>query len=147
MNEKDFVYEGLGFPIVLHGVEIKKFSIGEGPHIDVKKVAAHAIRELITPEARLTGSHLPFIRDYLEMNRKEFAILLKHPDTEIQKWEDLSDQPVNIDVETALKQQIKNQVTSKDARLLTSQGLFSSSSIKPAGPENNSTAPQPKKKR
>src|SRR5436190_15370659 len=95
---KKFIYEGLGFPIELHDVEMVKY-VGEfHPKIDVKKVAEHAIRTLILQETRLSGNQIKFIRSYFSKSLREFSEIVNESHMAVKKWEDFRDLPTNMDL-------------------------------------------------
>ncbi len=59
---KNFVYEGLGFPVELSRVEMVYIKDDWYPKIDVQKVADEVIAKLAVQESRLTGNQVKFIR-------------------------------------------------------------------------------------
>jgi hypothetical protein len=57
-----YIYEGLGFPVELHHVEMVKIGKEWAPKIDVRKVAKDVMKELPFQASRLTGAQIRFIR-------------------------------------------------------------------------------------
>ena len=87
-TKKDtFIWEGLGFPIRLVNVPMKKV-LGEWV-LDInlnqfQKAVIHMLAKKTTP---LTGQELRFIIDYLEMSTRDFAQVLGVTHTAVLKWE------------------------------------------------------------
>jgi DNA-binding transcriptional regulator YiaG len=82
-----FIWEGLGFPIRLVNVPMKKV-FGEWI-LDMnlehfQKAVLHMLAKKPTP---LTGSELRFIIDYLRMSTREFAKLFGVTHAAVLKWE------------------------------------------------------------
>src|SRR5262245_8987952 len=82
-----FIYEGLGFPIRLVNVPMKKV-LGEWA-IDInfnvlQKVALYMLATKATP---ITGAELRFIIDYFEMSYRDFAKLFGVSHVAVVKWE------------------------------------------------------------
>ncbi len=71
---KHFTYEGLGFPIELQQVEMRKIDNEWHPKIDVRKVAHSAMASLVSQKERLTGNQIKFIRSYFSMTLREKAV-------------------------------------------------------------------------
>jgi DNA-binding transcriptional regulator YiaG len=145
---KEYVYTGLGFPITLEDVEVVSFKGIVLPIIDVKKVAALAINNLILQKSNFTGNQLNFIRTgFLLKGEDKLAALLKVPLTELKKWEDAGDKKVDMGTSTMnlLKQQMKDQ-HSMNNKLLSSLSQFSSAK-KPPTPSADFSTPDPEKKK
>lgn len=84
---KNFVYEGLGMPIILSSIKMKKIRGEWLPEIDVEKVADLVIKKLPSKTSKLSGNELRFIRTYLNKSKTSFAELFKLSHTSIAKWE------------------------------------------------------------
>lgn len=70
---KDIVYEGLGFPILLKGVETYFFQGEELPKINHNKLNTTVFECLLSSRFRLTGNQLNFIRGHMQLSQVEFA--------------------------------------------------------------------------
>ena len=90
MKEKKtdtFMWEGLGFPIRLINVPMKKV-FGEWVlDINLEHFQKTVIRILACKSTPLTGSELRFIIDYLRMSTREFARLFGVTHAAVVKWE------------------------------------------------------------
>jgi len=112
---KNYIYEGLGFPIELHNVEVVEFNGEFHPKIDVRKVADSAIKSLVLQKSRLTGSQIKFIRKYFSMSLREFSNIVNESHMAIKKWEDFNDEATNMDrnIEIMLRLHIYDHVVIK----------------------------------
>jgi DNA-binding transcriptional regulator YiaG len=82
-----FVYNGLGFPIKLINVPMKKM-LGEWViDVDMNKLQLAVLRALIFKSTRLTGDELNFIRSFLNMTMAEFGKAFGVSHVAVLKWE------------------------------------------------------------
>src|SRR5947207_1252818 len=82
-----FVYEGLGFPILLVKVPLRK-ALGEWViNIDFNKFRRTVLNFLVHKKTLLTGDEIRFIRKYLEMSTTEFGKILGVSHVAVLKWE------------------------------------------------------------
>ena len=86
-KKETFVFEGLGFPIKLIDVPMKKM-LGEWCiDINMNKLMLVALEALIHKPCALTGDELGFIRSYLEMTTTEFGKIFGVSHVAVLKWE------------------------------------------------------------
>lgn len=86
-KKKTFVYHGLGFPIKLINVPMKKV-LGEWCiDINMNKLMIVALEALIHKPYALTGDELRFIRSYLDMTTTEFGKAFGVSHVAVLKWE------------------------------------------------------------
>ena len=98
---KNYLYEGLGFPVELESAEIKYIDGEWYPIIDVKTVADDVIEKLANQEARLTGDQVKFIRSYYSMPLREFGEKVVHEShMAVSKWEKRANLPTNMNSNT-----------------------------------------------
>lgn len=98
---KNYIYEGLGFPVKLEEVEFVQVGDEWHPKINVLKIAEKVISELAFQEARLTGNQVKFIRSYFSMSLREFADKVVHEShMAVSKWEKKGDLPTNMNANT-----------------------------------------------
>ncbi len=116
--EKNFLYEGLGFPIELHNVEMIYLDDAWHPKINVREIAKKAIIALITQPERLSGNHVRFIRNYFSMSLREFAEIMHVSHTAVNKWEKHGHEFSNMDMnaENMLRLYIHDKVIIKDSK-------------------------------
>jgi DNA-binding transcriptional regulator YiaG len=82
-----FVYEDLGFPVVLVNAPLRK-SFGEWViDIDFNKLRKNVLNFLIHKHSRLTGEELRFIRKHFEMTMTEFGKVFGVTHVAVLKWE------------------------------------------------------------
>lgn len=98
---KNYIYEGLGFPIELEEVEMFFLDDFWHPRVDVMKVAEEVIQKLAIQETRLTGNQVKFIRSYFSMPLREFGKKVVHEShMAVSKWEKRGDLPTNMNANT-----------------------------------------------
>lgn len=115
--KKNYIYEGLGFPIQLDQVELVEIDGEWHPKVNVKKVADLVIRNLATQEGRLTGNQVKFIRSYFSMPLREFGEKVVHEShMAVSKWEKKGDLPtiMNSNTEHELRLFIIENLHEKD---------------------------------
>jgi DNA-binding transcriptional regulator YiaG len=98
---KNYVYEGLGFPVELEEVEMLFIEEEWHPKVDIQKVADEVIKQLAVQEGRLTGNQVKFIRSYYSMPLREFGEKVVHEShMAVSKWEKKGDLPTNMNANT-----------------------------------------------
>ena len=96
-----YIYEGLGFPVELHHVEMVKTGKNWAPKIDVRKVARDVMKELPFQASRLTGAQIRFVRENLGMSLRDFASKVVHQShMAVSKWEMFEQKSTNMDAAT-----------------------------------------------
>jgi DNA-binding transcriptional regulator YiaG len=95
---KNYIYEGLGFPITLHNVELVEFDGEFHPKIDARKISDMAIISLVDQKSRLTGNQIKFIRKYFFKSLREFSIIVNESHMAVKKWENFNEKPTNMDI-------------------------------------------------
>jgi DNA-binding transcriptional regulator YiaG len=96
---KNFIYDGLGFPIHLVEVIMMEYDNEWHPKIDVEQIALAAIQKLIMQPDRFTGNQIKFIRHYLSMTLRDFAKKVVHEShTAVSKWERYGNDVTHMDV-------------------------------------------------
>jgi DNA-binding transcriptional regulator YiaG len=88
MKKKEtLIYEGLGFPIRLINVPLKKVFNEWILDINLNHLQTVALHVLAKKLTRLTAQELHFIRTYLEMSTHSFAKLCGVTHVAVLKWE------------------------------------------------------------
>lgn len=72
----ELVYKGLGFPVRLKNVKTREFRGEVLPDINHRKLEDLVFRSLLWLPARFSGAHLIFIRGYMKLSQKDFALAL-----------------------------------------------------------------------
>ena len=108
-KQKNYIYNGLGFPILLREAEFRKIRGEWLLKVDVEKVAYEVIKALPIKPAGLTGAEIRFIREYFNLSKRKFAEELNVSHTAVNKWEDTEQEKAKIDphVEITLRAFIK----------------------------------------
>lgn len=94
---KTYIYEGLGFPIELHNVEMILVNEEYVPKIDVRSVADQAIKDLVFQKTKLTGDQIKFIRSYFFHSLRDFSEIVNESHTAVRKWESFKNHATNMD--------------------------------------------------
>lgn len=82
-----FTYEGLGFPVNLIGVPMRRI-LGEWVlDMNMSKFQLFIFNELIYKSSRLTGKEMKFMRKFLEISTTELGEKLGVTHVAILKWE------------------------------------------------------------
>ena len=84
---KKFVYEGLGFPIVLKNVPLIEMHGEMIPDIDYNDLQKTVLLHLCHKSIPLTGNEIKFVRKYLEMTLAEFGRKFGCSHVAVLKWE------------------------------------------------------------
>ena len=115
---KTYVYNGLGFPVELHNVEMVTINGEEHPKIDVRNVADQAINSLVSHKSRLTGNQIKFIRTYFSMSLREFAEVVNESHMAVKKWENFRNESTNMDknIEIMLRLYIFDRIDIKTSK-------------------------------
>ena len=118
-KKNTFLWEGLGFPIRLVNVPMRKVFGDWILDINLEhlqKVVLHLLARKPTP---LNGAELRFIIDYLKMSTREFAQLFGVTHAAVSKWENEKSK-MNPGTEVCLRLYILNhlKVADKEFRRL-----------------------------
>lgn len=86
-KKETFIYEDLGFPILLINAPLKKV-FGEWIiDLNFNKLRSDVLNSLIHKQSNLTGEELRFIRKYFEMTTNEFGKVCGVTHAAVLKWE------------------------------------------------------------
>lgn len=112
-----FVYEGLGFPIRLINVPMRK-SLGHWIlDINFNRLHIGVLLLLVKKPERLSGKEIRFIRHYLEKSARDFGKLLGVSHVAVLKWEN-EERKMTIGTEIQIRLYILDhlRVTDKEFR-------------------------------
>ena len=101
-KSKRFVYEGLGFPIILKDVFLVKKKDIWTPAIDYNKLQRQVLLELCHKSLLLTGNEIHFIRVYFEMTMESFGKQLGISNPAVLNWEKSQNKSAKINPTTEL---------------------------------------------
>jgi DNA-binding transcriptional regulator YiaG len=117
--EKNYTYNGLGFPILLDEVEMLLLGTEWCPKVDVKEIANKTIKQLAIKDTPLTGSEVHFIRTHFGMSLRDFADEVVHEShPAVTKWEKFEDEPtkMNTNTEIVIRSFILEQTSSPNEK-------------------------------
>lgn len=111
-----YKYEGLGFPIELHNVEMILIKGEYAPKINIQLIADKAIKNLILQKNKLTGNQIKFIRNYFSLSLRQFSVIVNESHTAIRKWENFQNSSTNMDpnIEKTIRVYIYDKIFIKD---------------------------------
>lgn len=105
--EKEWIYEGLGFPIILRNVPMIELRGIWTPDIDLNILQKVVLLALAHHPSDLTGNQVRFIRTWLGLTQIEFGKLFGVTHPAIVKWEKMENKGSKM-----------NLTTQRDLRLL-----------------------------
>ncbi|NGX60637.1 MAG: hypothetical protein K940chlam9_00103 [Chlamydiae bacterium] len=118
MRKKTIIYEGLGFPVKLINVPIRK-EMGEEV-LDIDKLLTTVLRFLIFKPNPLTGNQLKFIRKFLEMTTSDFAQAFGVTHPTVLRWEK-GTKAINPTAEFCIRLYALQSVQNQDLQKLCSE--------------------------
>lgn len=118
-KRESFIYEGLGFPIRLINVPMKKVFGEWAMDINFNILQKNVLHMLARKPTSLSGDELRFIMGYLEMSTREFANLFDVTHVAVLKWLK-EDAKMNPNTEICLRLYLLDylRVTDKEFRRL-----------------------------
>jgi DNA-binding transcriptional regulator YiaG len=94
---KNYVFEGLGFPVIVSRVQIKKTGTDTYPVINMRRLQDAVFDFFLDNAVRLTGAQIAFIRKYMDMTQQEFASALDLTGHgRVSQWEKSKDQIAEV---------------------------------------------------
>lgn len=132
---KRFVYEGLGFPIVLVNVSLVQKRGMWTPAINYNKLQKEVLLALAHKPMALTGNEIHFIRAYFEMTLENFGKHFGVTHVAVLTWEKMGDKLGKINPTTELcirlfileKLKMNNQVFREAFREFDIEGIVKAS--------------------
>ncbi len=85
--EEEFIYEELGFPLVLRNVPMIELRGQVALDVDLNLLQRVVLLTLAHYSAALTGNHIRFIRLWLQLTLEEFGELFGVTHAAVLKWE------------------------------------------------------------
>lgn len=115
-----FIFEGFGFPIVLHNVIVTSFNGEDFPEINYNELRLQTIRALILSSKALKGAQLQFLRKFLKKSLRDIAEDLGVSHAQIKIWEDKSLEFTGLtqNQERKLKNHVLSFLISEEQRFL-----------------------------
>jgi len=128
---KKFIYEGLGFPLILMDVTMVKKRDVWTPAIDYNKLQKEVLLALSHKPFSLTGNEIYFIRGYFEMTLEKFGNQFGVTHAAVLNWEKMGNKSAKINATTELcirlfileKLKINNQIFRDTFREFNMQGI------------------------
>jgi len=108
-----FIYKGLGIPVKLINVPMKKAAGKWCIDIDMNKLMLVVLQEIIHKPTALTGDELCYIRTYLEMTTTEFGKVFGVSHVAVLKWESEQNR-ISPPLELCIRLHVLNHLHVKD---------------------------------
>lgn len=114
--EKKFVYEGLGFPVILCNVPLIELRGTWTLDIDLNILQKVVLLALVHNPFNLTGNQIRFIRLWLGLTQSEFGKLFGVTHPAVVKWEKAGNKGSNMSLTTQrdLRLWLLDQLLTKD---------------------------------
>lgn len=112
-KRETFIFEGLGFPVVLINAPWRKVFGEWALDINLKKLQHSVLQTLIHKRIPLTGAELRFIRKFFEMSTSEFGKLFFVTHAAVVKWENNQTQ-INPNTELCIRLYVMDHLHPKD---------------------------------
>jgi DNA-binding transcriptional regulator YiaG len=123
---KTFIYQGLGVPVKLINVPMKKAAGVWCIDINMNKLMLLILQEIIHKPTALTSDELRYIRTYMEMTMSEFGEVLGVSHVAVLKWEGKQNR-ISPALELCVRLYALNYLRVKDAEF---RALYSDLSLK-----------------
>jgi DNA-binding transcriptional regulator YiaG len=95
--KKNYVFTGLGFPVVIAEVEMRAHGNDCYPVINSRRLEDAVFDYLIDHPIPLTGSQVAFVRKYMDMTQQQFAKALDLSNhSRVSQWERTRDKIADI---------------------------------------------------
>jgi len=114
--EKEFIYEGLGFPIILKNVPMIQLRGTWTPDIDLNVLQKVVLLSLAHHPSDLTGNQIRYIRNWLGLTLKEFGELLGVTHPSVIKWEKMGNKitKINLSLQRDIRLLLLDKLLTRD---------------------------------
>jgi DNA-binding transcriptional regulator YiaG len=93
---EQYLYMGLGFPVLLLNVSMIRFEDDWAPDINYEQLEKCVLLLLAQKHSRLKGDEVYFVRTYFSKTLTEFGNIFGISAAGVKKWEDYGDQVTNM---------------------------------------------------
>jgi DNA-binding transcriptional regulator YiaG len=133
-KRKTFIYRGLGIPVKLINVPMKKAAGEWCIDINMNRLMRLVLEAIIHKPSSLTGDELRYIRKHLQMSMAEFGKIFGVSHVAVLKWEDEQNR-ISPSLELCIRLYVLNylQAKDKDFRALFSELSLQQLSNQPKG--------------
>ena len=113
VKTKTFIYKGIGVPVKLVNVPMKKVAGVWCLDVNMNKLMLIVLQEIVHKPTALNGAELRYIRTYLEMNMTEFGKAFGVSHVAVLKWEGAQNQ-ISPSLEVCIRLYVLNHLQAKD---------------------------------
>ena len=103
---ENYIFEGFGFPVVLHNVVVGKFEGEEYPELNYQELEFKTVQSLIASPKALTGNQFKFLRKFMKHSLREIADGIEVSHSQIKNWEEKTKEVTGMDSD--LEKRFKN---------------------------------------
>jgi DNA-binding transcriptional regulator YiaG len=86
--QKQYIFTGFGFDVILHNVEIKESHGETYPDINLNEVKILTAKELVKSREKLTGKKIKFLRTFLKLSYINLSEIVDVPASTLRSWEE-----------------------------------------------------------
>lgn len=135
-----FIFEGFGFPVILHNIILNNHNGEEYPEINYNDLEFKTVQSLLITNKAITGHQLKFLRKFIKKSLRELGHELKVSHAQIKIIEEKNDHVsgLNSDQERRFKNIVLNHFLFEQQKILSdkilSQSLIQDSSEGPFDP-------------
>ncbi len=102
-KKREFIYEGLGFPVYIKNVRTRAVLGEEVPVINHAELEKQVFELLLWSKSKLSGSQLSFVRTYLGYSQDKFAKALGLKNHgRVSQWEKMEEEASGMNSATEL---------------------------------------------
>lgn len=114
--ERQVIYEGLGFPIVLLNVPMIELRGAWALNIDLNELQKNVLIALAHHPSEITGNQIRFIRNWSNLTQSAFGKLFGVTHPAVVKWEKTANRgsKMNLTTQRDLRLWLLDQLLSKD---------------------------------
>ena len=112
------IFEGFGFPVVLHNVIIRHYEGEAFPDINYNELKLQTIKALIISPNAINGAQLKFLRKFVNKSLRDLGAELEVSHAQIKNWEDADHSFTGLtqNQERKLKSLVLNHLLSQEQK-------------------------------
>lgn len=120
-----YIFEGFGFPVILHNVIVDHYDGEEFPDINFNELRLQTVRALIMSSRALNGAQLQFLRKFMKKSLRDLGEELEVSHAQIKNWEDKSFELTGLtqNQERRLKNHVLNYLLAQEQQFFTDRLL------------------------
>jgi DNA-binding transcriptional regulator YiaG len=119
--EKNYVFTGFGFDVVILHVVLKTIAGEEYPDINMNELKINTAKSILLSDSPITGIQLVFLRSMLKYSPATLSGVIDVPASTIALWEKASKAPTGLSVaqERVLSLEVINNILGEERDLFS----------------------------